>query len=340
MPLNPDSVLKELKEQKYLPIYFLHGEEAYYIDRICDYIEDKIIQPSEKSFNQTVVYGKDVNMGGVLAAARRYPMMAQRQLMMVKEAQEITDIGKEQGRELLLQYVQKPVMTTILVFAHKHKKLDTRTNLGKELDKKNFLVESKSLYDNQLPKWITDLVKEKGHSIGDKAALLVAEYIGNDLNRINNEINKLLINFQTKIEINEDIIAKYIGISKEYNTFELQSAIASKNVLKANRIVNYFESNPKNNPLIPVIALLFGYFSKLMLIHQSKDKTKPAVASVLKMNPFFVDEYLAASRNFSAEKVVRIIGFLREADMQSKGIGSTAEDGQILRELIFKILHV
>jgi DNA polymerase-3 subunit delta len=266
-------------------------------------------------------------------------MMAERQLVMVKEAQEITDLGQEKSRAALLQYVQKPLLSTILVFAHKNKKLDSRTNVGKELDKKDYLIESKKMYDNQLPKWISEVVKEKGHTIGDKAAIVLSEYIGNDLNRINNELDKLLINFQNKVEINEDIIAKYVGISKEYNTFELQSAIAIKNILKANRIINYFEANPKNNPLIPIIALLFGYFSKLMLIHQSKDKSKGVIASILKLNPFFVDEYLTAAKNYPIDKVVRVIAYLRTADLQSKGVGSTAEDGQILRELIFKILH-
>jgi DNA polymerase-3 subunit delta len=339
MPISTDAILKDLKAKKYQPIYFLHGEEPYYIDRICDFLENKLLPEADKAFNQTVVYGKDMTVNAILGAAKRFPMMADRQLVMVKEAQEITDLGQEKSRAFLLQYVQKPLPTTILVFAHKNKKLDSRTNVGKELDKKDYLIESKKMYDNQIPKWISELVKEKGHSIGDKAAIVLSEYIGNDLNRINNEIDKLLINFQTKIEINEDIIAKYVGISKEYNTFELQSAIAIKNVLKANRIINYFEANPKNNPLIPIIALLFGYFTKLMLIHQSKDKSKNAIASVLRLNPFFVDEYLTASKNYPVDKVVKIISYLRTADLQSKGVGSTAEDGQILRELVFKILH-
>ncbi len=339
MPISTDAILKDLKAKKYQPIYFLHGEEPYYIDRICDFLETKVIPEPDKAFNQTVVYGKDMSMSAVLGAAKRFPMMADRQLVMVKEAQEIGDLGQEKSRALLLQYVQKPLPSTILVFAHKNKKLDSRTNVGKELDKKDYLIESKKMYDNQLPKWIGELVKEKGHTIGDKVAIILSEYIGNDLNRINNEVDKLLINFQTKVDITEDIIAKYIGISKEYNTFELQSAIAIKNGLKANKIINYFEANPKNNPLIPIIALLFGYFCKLILIHQTKDKSKTSIASVLKLNPFFVDEYLTASKNYPIDKVVKVISYLRIADLQSKGVGSTADDGQILRELVFKILH-
>lgn len=339
MPISTDAILKDLKAKKYQPIYFLHGEEPYYIDRICDFLETKVIPEPDKAFNQTVVYGKDMSMSAVLGAAKRFPMMADRQLVIVKEAQEIGDLGQEKSRALLLQYVQKPLPSTILVFAHKNKKLDNRTNVGKELDKKDYLIESKKMYDNQLPKWISELVKEKGHTIGDKVAIVLSEYIGNDLNRINNEVDKLLINFQTKVDITEDIIAKYIGISKEYNTFELQSAIAVKNGLKANKIINYFEANPKNNPLIPIIALLFGYFCKLILIHQTKDKSKTSIASVLKLNPFFVDEYLTASKNYPIDKVVKVISYLRIADLQSKGVGSTADDGQILRELVFKILH-
>lgn len=339
MPISTDAILKDLKAKKYQPIYFLHGEEPYYIDRICDFLETKVIPEPDKAFNQTIVYGKDMAMNAILGAAKRFPMMADRQLVMVKEAQEISDLGQEKSRALLLQYVQKPLPSTILVFAHKNKKLDSRTNVGKELDKKDYLIESKKMYDNQLPKWISELVKEKGHTIGDKVAIVLSEYIGNDLNRINNEVDKLLINFQTKVDITEDIIAKYIGISKEYNTFELQSAIAIKNGLKANKIINYFEANPKNNPLIPIIALLFGYFCKLILIHQTKDKSKTSIASVLKLNPFFVDEYLTASKNYPIDKVVKVISYLRIADLQSKGVGSTADDGQILRELVFKILH-
>jgi len=341
MPLNAADVLRELKSKpQYNPIYFLHGEEPYYIDKIAAFIEENAIPPHEKGFNQTIVYGKDVSMNVILGSAKRFPMMAQRQLVMVKEAQDISDFGQDKAKEMLQAYLEKPLPSTILVFAYKNKKLNGNTKLYKDLDKKQLLIESKPLYDNQLPKWITDVVKEKGHGIGEKASVLLAEYIGNDLNRINNELDKMLINFTTKTEITEEHIAKYVGVSKEYNTFELQKALGLKDILKSNKIVNYFEANPKNNPLIPIIALLFGYFSKLLLVHQATDKSKGNLASVLKVNPFFVDDYLVATRNYPLVKVIQIIGFLREADLRSKGVDSNAEDGQILRELVFKILHI
>ncbi len=341
MPLNAADVLRELKSKpQYNAIYFLHGEEPYYIDKIAAFIEENAIPPHEKGFNQSIVYGKDVSMNVILGSAKRFPMMAQRQLVMVKEAQDISDFGQDKAKEMLQAYLEKPLPSTILVFAYKNKKLNGNTKLYKDLDKKQLLIEAKPLYDNQLPKWITDVVKEKGHSIGEKASVLLAEYIGNDLNRINNELDKMLINFTTKTEITEEHIAKYVGVSKEYNTFELQKALGLKDILKSNKIVNYFEANPKNNPLIPIIALLFGYFSKLLLVHQAKDKSKGNLAAVLKVNPFFVDDYLVATRNYPLEKIIKIIGFLREADLRSKGVDSNAEDGQILRELVFKILHI
>jgi DNA polymerase-3 subunit delta len=340
MAVTADSVLKDLKSNKYAPVYFLQGDEPYYIDLIAEYIENHALSPEEKGFNQTVVYGKDVNVVGILNTARRFPVMAQRQVVIVKEAQEIQDLGQEKARTMLQNYCLKPVPSTILVFCHKYKKLDGRSKLAQTIAKESVFIETKKLYDNQIPNWISNYFQEKGFKITEKAVILLAEFIGNDLSRMANEIDKLLINFTEKVQINEEVISKYVGISKEYNTFELQDALAKKDVVKANRIVNYFALNPKNNPIIPIIALLYSYFTKVMMVHHSEDKSKQGIAKTLGVNPFFVDDYLTASKNYSVPKLIKVIEFLREADLHSKGINSNIEDGQILKELVFKVLHI
>ncbi len=337
---NPETILKDLKSGKYAPIYFLQGDEPYYIDLISDYIENHALMPAERGFNQTIVYGKDVSMSQIMGSAKRFPMMAQRQVVIVKEAQEIIDFRTEVGKDMLVSYCEKPLPTTVLVFCHKHKKIDSRTKLAKTLAKTAVLVETKKLYDNQLPNKVIEIMTEKGYKIGAKASVIFAEHIGNDLSRIVNEADKLLLNLMEGTEITAEHIAEHVGVSKEFNTFELQEAIGQKNILKANQIVNFFASNPKDHPVIPIIALLFGYFSKLLLMHHATDKSKPALAKKLGVNPYFIEGYQRAGRHYSLSKVMQIIGFLRRADLQSKGINSNIKDGEILKELVFKILHI
>jgi DNA polymerase-3 subunit delta len=339
MAQTADSVLKDLKASKYSPFYFLQGEEPYYIDLIAEYIENHAIKPEDKGFNQTVVYGKDTNIMNILNVARRFPVMAQRQVVIVKEAQEIADLGQEKARTMLQNYCLKPVPSTILVFCHKYKKLDGRSKLAQTIAKETVFIETKKLYDNQVPSWITNYFQEKNFKITDKAVIMLSEFIGNDLSRMANEIDKLLINFTEKVQINEELISKYVGISKEYNTFELQDALSKKDILKANKIINYFASNPKNNPIIPIIALLYSYFTKIMLVHNSADKSKQGIAKALGVNPFFADDYIIASKNYPISKVIKIVSFLHEADLSSKGVNANLEDGQILKELVFKVLH-
>ncbi len=339
MAHTADSVLKDLKANKYSPVYFLQGEEPYYIDLISEYIENHALKPEEKGFNQTVLYGKDANIVGLLNIARRFPVMAQRQVVIIKEAQEISDLGQEKARTMLQNYCLKPVPSTILVFCHKYKKLDGRSKLAQTIAKESIFVETKKPYENQVPAWVTGYFQDKGFKINDKAVLLLAEFIGNDLSRMANEIDKLLINFTEKVQITEDLVSKYVGISKEYNTFELQDALTKKDILKANKIINYFATNPKNNPIIPIIALLYSYFTKVMLAHHSEDKSKQGIAKTLGINPFFADDYVTASKNYPIGKVVKIIGFLHEADLHSKGINASIDEGQILKELVFKVLH-
>jgi DNA polymerase III subunit delta len=340
MATTPDAVIKDLKSNKYSPIYFLQGEESYYIDYIANYIEANALDEAAKGFNQVVVYGKDANMAQILNHARRYPMMSDRQVVIVREAQDIQDLGKEDGLKLLESYLKNPQPSTILVFCHKYKTIDGRKAIGKSLDKFAVFVTTKPLYDNQVPDWIDSYIKSKGFSIIDKAKQMLADNIGNNLERLSNEIDKMLINFKDKGEIDPGTVQKYIGISKDYNVFELQKALMVKDVLKSNQIINYFGANPKTNPIIPIIALLFTFYSKLLLVHHSKDKTESSLAKALGLNPYFVKEYLIAVRNYPLGKVIQNISHLRKADNQSKGIGSgSLSEAQILKELIFNLLH-
>ncbi len=340
MAQEASKVLAELKKSVFHPIYFLQGEESYYIDKISDYIEEHALEDAQKGFNQVVLYGKDVDVKTVLANAKRFPMMSDRQVVIVKEAQEIKDLNKEEGSKALVDYIKNPLPSTILVFAHKNKVLDGRKGLSKEVNKSAILVNSKKLYENQVPDWINTFLKDEGFTISPKAKAMLIESVGTSLANLSNEINKVLINCDKGTEINDDLVAKYIGVSKEYNVFELQKALGLRDVLKSNKIISYFEKDPKGNPVIPIIAMLFSYFSKLLLVHHSRDKSDQALASLLKVNPYFVRDYKSAATNYNLVSTVRAVSFLHEADLRSKGIvGGSMDNKDILKELVFKILH-
>lgn len=340
MSVTSQSILEKLKNNEFAPFYFLQGDEPFFIDQVSDFIEENGMEEGLRSFNQTILYGKETDLQSILSHAREFPMMADRRVIIVKEAQEIQTINKEQGEKLLSAYAENPQPSTVLVFCYKYKTLDKRKKLYKFLDKHAIVLSSVKMYDNQLPDWVESFVKKKGYAIDQKAVHLIVENIGNNLSRISNEIDKMLINFKDEKKINPDHIYKFIGISKEYNVFELQKVLAYKNVLKANEIIKYFESDLKNNPIIPVIAILFSFFNKILLVHHSKDKSDRAVASLLKVNPFFVKEYLMAAKNYPLGHVVRNISYIREADLRSKGIDNVSiGDGQILKELVFKLMH-
>lgn len=340
MSLHPDQVLNDLKTGKYEPVYFLQGEEPFYIDQITDYIEANCLQEAEKGFNQTIMYGKDATMSQVITNARRFPMMAERQVVIVKEAKDIQDIGKEEGQKLLMDYLDNPVPSTVLVFAHKHKKVDGRKPLSKALAKKALLLNTAKLRDYELPKWIESYVKSRGLAINYPSVQLLAEYIGTNLERLSNEISKVAINLKAGEEINESLIQKYVGINKDYNVFELQKAISGRDIVKANKIVNYFSANIRANSIIPMIALLYSYYTKLLLVHSAKDKSDAGLSRVLKVPPFVVKEYKMASANYALTKVIQNIGHLREADLRSKGVNSGAiAEEEILKELVFKLMH-
>ena len=340
MPVTPQQVLSALKHQQYAPVYFLQGEEPYYVDLITRYIEDKVLRETEKSFNLTIVYGKDQTMDQVLTHARRYPVVAARQVVIVKEAQELQDLRREEGQKLLSNYVKAPQPATLLVFAHKHKTLDARTTLGKVLAQHGVVVHAKKVYDSQLPAWITNYVQAKGLTITQKASLMLQELVGNDLTRLASELDKVRLNLRPGNEINDVTIQAYVGVSKQFNVFELQKALARQDVRKANQIVLYFATNPKNNPAIPLVALLFSFFSKVLLVHHAQDKSQQALAKVLQINPYFVQEYLLAAQHYPLPKAIENIHHLHQADLQLKGVDyPTLEEGAILKELIFKLMH-
>lgn len=340
MALSPESVLKDLKAKKFSPIYFLQGDEPYYIDLITNFIEKNAIPEFEKSFNQLVLYGKDASVGTILNNAKKFPMMAERQLVIVKEAQSIPDLGKEEAQKLLINYLSNPLPSTILVFAHKHKKLDGRSVLKKELEKKSVFVESEKIKDWKLGEWVDNYFKDLGHQIEPKAAQLLTDSIGNNLEVIHNEVGKMMINFPEPTRFSSDHISKFIGINKEYNNFELTKAIGYKDVVKANQIIHYFTQNPKAHPVIPIFSLLYNYFSKVALVHRAGPMPDNQLAATLGINPYGIKEYVTASKNFKLGKVIDVFGYIKEADLRFKGVDSgSMNEGEILRELVYKILH-
>jgi DNA polymerase-3 subunit delta len=330
-----EDILKDLRNKKYRPVYFLMGEEPYFIDLITDYIEKNVLSEEEKSFNLTVLYGKDSDVPGIINAARRFPMMSSHQVVIVKEAQELARIDD------LIHYVESPLASTLLVINYKYRKLDKRTKLFKTIDQNGIILDSRKLYDDKVPGWISSYLGSRGKKIEPKAAMILTEYLGSDLGKIAGELDKLSIVLDDGEEtINARHIEENIGISKDYNNFELNNALAQKNVLKANRIIRYFESNPKANPLTLTITSIYYFFSNLLNYHFLADRSRRNVAAVLKINPFFVQDYEKAARNYDAAATVRIVSLLREFDLKSKGYGNVSiAHGDLLKELVYKIMH-
>ncbi len=331
-----DDILRELRSKQYRPVYYLMGEEAYYIDLISDYIMDNVLTDTEKEFNLSVVYGADVDIATVINAAKRYPMMSEHQVVIVKEAQSIRNIDE------LSYYLQKPLRSTILVMCHKHGVLDRRKKLAAEIEKVGILFESKKLKETQLPAFITSYMKRKGVDLEPKATSMLADFVGTDLSRLTGELEKLIITLpKGQTRVTPEQIERNIGISKDYNNFELRSALVERNVLKANQIINYFEKNPKTNPLQMTLSLLFGFYSNLMLAYYAPEKSEQGIASFLGLkSPWQAREYQTAMKRYSGVKTMQIIGEIRYTDAKSKGIGnSSLTDSELLRELIFKILH-
>ncbi|MCG1037178.1 DNA polymerase III subunit delta [Polaribacter sargassicola] len=328
------SIVANIKNGDIKPVYFLMGDEPYYIDKLSDFIENNILDESEKGFNQQIIYGRDTSIEDIVSSAKRYPMMAEKQVIIVKEAQDLS-----RTIEKLVSYAENPQPTTVLVINYKYKKLDKRKKLHKVISKSGLVFESKKLYENQVSDWIRRVLSGKKYQIEPKAALMLVEFLGTDLSKISKELDKLTLILPKETIINDTHIEENIGISKDFNNFELKKAVGEKNIVKANRIINYFAENPKNNPLVLTVSLLNSFFTQLLLFHGLKDKSKGSVAKNLGVSPYFVDEYFAAARNYPMRKVSQVIATLRDADVKSKGVGANQSDKDILKELLFKILH-
>ena len=354
MPLKSyEEIRRDIKNRIYHPVYLLQGEEPYYIDLLSELLESSVLDESEKEFNQTVVYGRDCELSNLLSIVKRFPMMANYQVVIVREAQEIkafyprgksSEAGEQAGEKdsgsPFTAYLSQPLASTVLVLCCKYKSIDKRSKLYKAIEKNGVVFEMKKLYDDKLPRWIETYLSEKKALIKPKASALMADHLGNDLSRIANECDKLLINLKPGETIDVTHIEQQIGISKEFNSFELQRAIGRKDVLQCTRIVNYFRQNQKNNPIQMTMGLLYGFFSKLLLLHSLKDKSKQSVASALRVNPFFVDDYMEAARNYPAAKLFSVMSIMREYDLKSKGVNNISTDsGELTRELVYKIVH-
>ena len=336
MPVTYEEIISDLKKRIFKPVYFLAGEEPYYIDLLTEHIQEKVLTEDQKAFNQIILYGEDTNIAAIIDTARRFPMMSSHQVLIIKEAQALKKL------EELIMYLEKPLLSTILVFSYKYKTIDKRTKLHKILESHGVYFESPRIRDYLIPAWIERYLMNKGIKADPSASAMLTEYLGADLHKIVNELDKLIITLPPgEPQITTTLIEKNIGISKDYNIFELQKAIGERNILKANMIIHYFADNPKDNPITFSIASLFGFFSKLLTFHYLTDKSKNNVASVLKINPYFVKEYENSASKYNVAKTVQIISLLRTYDMKSKGYGDPGtEPGDLLKELVFRILHL
>jgi len=328
-------LVTDIKNGNIKPIYLLMGEEPYYIDKISEFIEQTVLAEEERGFNQMILYGRDVAVEDIVSNAKRFPMMAERQVVIVKEAQDLS-----RTFDKLDDYAKNPQPSTVLVLCYKYKTVDKRGAVYKAIKKSGVVFESKKLYDNQVPDWIKRVLSPRGYAITPKASQLLVEFLGTDLGKINNELEKLQIVLPKNTQITPEHIEENIGISKDYNNFELRKAIGARDSKKAFKIVQYFADNPKDNPMVVTVALLFNFFSQLLQLHGMKDRNPRSVASALRVNPYFVNEYLDAARNFPMRKVSEVVALLREFDVKSKGVNSNAvPQGDLLKELLVKILN-
>ncbi|MCR5039874.1 MAG: DNA polymerase III subunit delta [Bacteroidales bacterium] len=328
-----EQILSEIHKKNFAPIYFLTGDEPYFIDMISDAIENEALDEADRAFNQIVLYGRDVDVETIANHARSFPMMGDRMVVIVKEAQDVKDLENFEA------YLDSIPVTTLLVFAYKYKKFDKRKTLARKIDKKGVWFESKKLYDSNMPSWIQNYLKAEGYSITPKATQMLADFLGTDLHKIANELKKLTIALPKNKSIDDEDVERNIGISKDYNGFELQNAIGNRDVLKANRIVNHFGES-KDNPLLVTAINLYSYFTKILKVHLTTDKSQGNLASVLGVAPYFVKDYLTAARNYSPQICIRNISVLREFDMKSKGYESgEVSEKDLYREMIFKLMH-
>ena len=331
-------IMQELEAGKYQPVYYLHGEESYYIDKICDYIAEHALQPEERDFNQTIFFGSDVTASQIADAARRYPMMADRQVVIVKEAQNLKQT------DALEKYMKQPLQSTVLVICHKNGKIDGRKReYVKAIQQAGILFESQKLRDRDLPAFIDGYLRQKHVSIDPKSTMLIAESIGADLSRLTSELDKVLLSLpEGDRRVTPQVVEDQIGVSKDFNGFELRDAIVNRNVFKANQIINYFDKNPKAGSIYAFLPMLFNYFQNLMIaFYAPKRNSQEGVAEWLELrSPWAAKDYMTGMRNFTAMKTMQIISKLREIDAKSKGLDNpNTPPGELMKELIFYILH-
>lgn len=328
-----NSIISDWKRQIFKPVYWLEGEEEYFIDIVMEFAERNILSESETGFNLTVFYGKDADWPAIINACRRYPMFAERQVVLLKEAQQMRDIEK------LEAYIENPLGSTVFVVSYKEKKVDGRTRLAKLLKENGVVLTTKKLYDNQLPEWTEELVHSKEHEISQKALVLLVDHIGNDLSRIDNEIDKILINLADRKTITEEDVEKYVGVSKDFNVFELQAALATKNLSKAIQIIQYFEANPKAAPIQFILPSLYGFFSKVFMIYGLNSRDEKIVSASLGINSFFVKDYLKAANTYKYPEIEKIMLLLSEYNLKSIGINNTGiPDASLLKEMAVKMI--
>ena len=331
--MSAEKIINDLKKQNFKPVYWLEGEEEYFIDQVIHYAESKILTDGEAGFNLTVFYGRDAAWTDVINACKRYPMFSERQVVILKEAQSMKDIDK------LESYIEKPLSSTLFFVAYKNKKLDGRTKLAKILKDKAVLFTTKKMYDNALPEWTSELIKSKGYTISNKALFLLIDHIGNDLSRLNNEMDKLALNLTNRKNITEDDIENYVGISKEFNVFELQQAIASKDLYKAVRIIQYFGANPKAAPLQLIFPALYNFFSKVLMVYSVPARDEKSVGAAIGVHAFFVKDYMQTAMKFSHHEIEKVLLLLYEYNLRNIGVNDAGtEDADLLKEMVVKMI--
>jgi len=329
-----EEIVDSINKRKFAPIYFLYGDEPYFIDTLVDEMEENILTESEKAFNQVILYGKDIDAKYVLDECRQFPMMAEYKVVIIKEAQDVKNLNDIES------YLERPSSQTVLIICYKHKKLDKRTKFYKILEKRAVLFEGKKLYDNQIEGWLKQYVEKKKFKITPEAANMMAEYLGTDLSKVVNEIEKLLIGLPQSTPISLDMVHEQIGISKEFNVFELEKAFGNRDFSKASIIIDYFANNPKSNPVIPIISALYGYFFKLYITIQYNSEQDNVLMRYLGLgNAYFVKDYRGAARKYSIPKIKKILRQLKIADQKSKGINSKDDDATILKDILFEVFY-
>ncbi|MGB3153752.1 MAG: DNA polymerase III subunit delta [Chitinophagaceae bacterium] len=331
--MSVEKIIVDWKKKNFQPLYWLEGEEEYFIDKVMDYAEHHILTESEASFNLSIFYGKDANWADVVNACRRYPMFAERQVVLLKEAQQMRDMDK------LESYVENPLASTVLVVSYKEKKLDARKKFTKLVKEKGFLISTKKMYDKELPGWTQELLQSKGLSATQKALALLVDHIGNDLKRIENEIDKLSVNLGKRTSITEDDIEQFIGVSKEFNVFELQSALAAKDLARSIRIIQYFEANPKAGPIQLVLPSLYSFFSKVFMVFGAGTSDEKTMAASIGVNPYFMKDYLQAAKLYTYPGVEKVLLLLHTYNLKSVGVGSpNTDDASLMKELVVKMI--